>query len=121
MEFLYLTLIPTFTIIMLLIFNKNFSKKYNVKSAVITLLVFFVAKIVFIITNLNSSMKHNVFLMCLLVIFYIIFPFVILHSYNIKRKRTITDKIWVKLLLVLLIILSLLLITYVLMRIKFNY
>ena len=120
MWLLYLTLIPDVVIMMLLIFSKKFSKKYDIKSVLGSLLMFFITKILFIISNLKNLIEFGNFSLCFLALFYVFFPFGILYYCNIKRKKIINCiPLWIKILLILLLFLLLSTVYIMLLRIKF--
>ena len=93
---------------MLLIFNKNFSKRYNLKKAIPTLLIYIILGIEIICRhNIDRFFSKNyagigwaIYLYTLVI--FLISPFFILYSCNIKRGKTVYDKWWFKILLFIL-------------------
>lgn len=107
MAYLYLTLIPTLIAIALLFFGKNISKKYNVKRTVPILLVFLMAKLIFISYGVwsiykwprtNISAHYSLWQILYLAFIFVLFPIIVLYQNKINRKETIFDKKWVQIL-----------------------
>ena len=114
----YLVLVPNVIAIMLLIFNKNFSKRYNLKKAIPTLLIYIILGIEIICRhNIDRFFSKNyagigwaIYLYTLVI--FLISPFFILYSCNIKRGKTVYDKWWFKILLFILLMVPFLLIVW---------
>ena len=100
MVFLCLSLIPNLVIMSLLIFNKKFSEKYNTKKAISNLTVQFFLNVFWLARIYTErSVTSYSFSTILLLLTYMVFPFITLYYTNTKRKRTIFDKTWVKVIL----------------------
>ncbi len=101
----YLVLVPNVIAIMLLIFNKNFSKRYNLKKAIPTLLIYIILGIELIYRhNIDSFFSKNYAdigrPICLYtLVMYLISSFFTLYSCDVKRGKTIYDKLWFRILL----------------------